>query len=140
MSQFICGQRWISLAEPELGLGIVSESQGRRVNIDFPLAEDTRLYSIGNTPLIRCRFEVNDRVALISGLEANIMAVKEEGGLYHYQITEHLWAEEADIAASEGKVSPIERLKAGQIGSFKWSNLYRRLVEAYTEQQGKKSH
>ncbi|MFY0699605.1 MAG: DEAD/DEAH box helicase family protein [Bermanella sp.] len=140
MSQFICGQRWISLAEPELGLGIVSESQGRRVNIDFPLAEDTRLYSIGNTPLIRCRFEINDRVTLISGLEVNILNIKEEDGVYHYQISEHLWAEEADIAPHEGKVSPIERLKAGQIGSFKWSNLYRRLVEAYTEQQGKQSH
>jgi ATP-dependent helicase HepA len=140
MSQFICGQRWISLAEPELGLGIVSESQGRRVNIDFPLAEDTRLYSIGNTPLIRCRFEVNDSVALVSGLEARILDIKEENGLYHYQISEHLWAEEVDIAPSEGKVSPIERLKAGQIGSFKWSNLYRRLIEAHTEQQGSKSH
>lgn len=140
MSQFVCGQRWISLAEPELGLGVVSESQGRRVNIDFPLAEDTRLYSIGNTPLIRCRFEVNDQVELVSGLSARILAVKEEDGLYSYQISEHLWAEEADIAPNEGKVSPIERLKAGQIGSFKWSNLYRRLVEAYTQQQGSKSH
>ena len=140
MSQFICGQRWISLAEPELGLGIVSESQGRRVTIDFPLAEDSRLYSIGNTPLIRCRFEVNDRVELISGIEANILAIKEESGLYQYQISEHIWIEEEDVAPHEGKVSPIERLKAGQIGSFKWSNLYGRLVTAYTEQQGKRSH
>lgn len=140
MSEFVSGQRWISLAEPELGLGIVTEVLGRRVTIEFPLVEDSRLYSIGNTPLIRCLFNINDHVTLISGVEANILAVKNDGELYQYQITEHLWAEEEDIAADQGKVSPIDRLMAGQLGSFKWSNLYRRLIEAYTEQQGNQSH
>lgn len=140
MSQFVCGQRWISLAEPELGLGIVSESVGRRVTIEFPLAEDSRLYSVGNTPLIRCKFELHDRVKLVSGIEANILGIEDNAGVLSYQISEHIWVEEEDISPDQGKVSPIERLKAGQIGSFKWSNLYRRLIEAYTDQQGQKSH
>lgn len=140
MSQFILGQRWISLSEPELGLGLVTSLQGRQVTLEFPLIEDSRVYSIGNTPLIRCVFAVNDRIELISGIEANILSVKEEDGLYQYQISEFLWAEEGDVAPHQGKVSPIDRLKAGQIGSFKWSNLYRRLIEAYTKQQGNPSH
>jgi ATP-dependent helicase HepA len=34
----------------------------------------------------------------------------------------------------------LDRLKAGQIGSTKWFNLYRQLTEAYTEFQGSKSY
>ncbi|GAA6133360.1 RNA polymerase-associated protein RapA [Oceaniserpentilla sp. 4NH20-0058] len=140
MSQFILGQRWISLSEPELGLGLVTNIEGRRVTLDFPLVEDNRVYSIGNTPLIRCIFAVNDRIQLISGIEANIISVNDESGIIQYQISEFLWAEEEDIAPNQGKVSPVDRLKAGQIGSFKWSNLYRRLLEAYTHQQGLMCH
>ena len=128
------------MSEPELGLGLVTDIDGRRVTLDFPLVEDNRVYSIGNTPLIRCIFAINDRIELISGIEANILNVQEDNGLVQYQISEHLWVEEEDVAGNQGKVSPIDRLKAGQIGSFKWSNLYRKLIEAYTTQQGNLCH
>lgn len=37
---FIIGQRWISNTESQLGLGIITELQGRQVNINFPAAEE----------------------------------------------------------------------------------------------------
>ena len=39
---FVTGQRWISNAEPELGLGIILQAESRRVVIAFPAAEDER--------------------------------------------------------------------------------------------------
>ena len=36
------GQRWVSDAEPELGLGVVMSAGNGRVSIFFPAADDRR--------------------------------------------------------------------------------------------------
>ncbi len=140
MSQFVNGQRWISLAEPELGLGIVSECEYRRVTIEFPHAESSRLYSIGTTPLIRCRFNPGDRIKVLNGASENISDSQERNGILFYQVNPSTWISETDLAHNQGKVSPLERLQAGQIGSFKWFNLYRDFLQSSIEHQGKLSH
>ena len=40
------GQRWVSDAEPELGLGVVMNAGGGRVSILFPAADDRREYAL----------------------------------------------------------------------------------------------
>ena len=35
--EFVVGQRWLSQAEPQLGLGMITEISGRHVKILFPL-------------------------------------------------------------------------------------------------------
>ncbi len=140
MSQFICGQRWISLAEPELGLGIVNDIEHRRVTIEFPLAECSRLYSIDTTPLIRCRFTLGDNITLLDGQTHSISSIEDRNGILHYQISEGHFISEEQVANDQGKVSPLERLQAGQIGSFKWFNLYRDFLEATTRHQGELCH
>lgn len=47
------GQRFVSQSEPELGLGVVSEVQGRTVKFMFPLVGEVRLYRIDNAPVDR---------------------------------------------------------------------------------------
>ena len=37
---FVVGQRWMSEAEPELGLGVVLEVDGRQVVVQFPAADE----------------------------------------------------------------------------------------------------
>ena len=135
MEQFIKGQRWISLAEPELGLGLVEEVEHRRVTIEYPLAECSRLYSIGSTPLIRCRFSLGDTLELATGETGLISETKESNGLQYYTVNKQALICESDIGANQGKVSPLDRLQAGQVGSFKWFNLYRELLEATIEHQ-----
>ncbi len=140
MTQFICGQRWISLAEPELGLGLVSEVEHRRVTIEFPLAECSRLYSIGTTPLIRCAFSTGDTIKRLDGRSFQVIASKEANGVLTYTCDQDVNIVEEDLDCDQGKVSPLDRLQAGQIGSFKWFNLYRDFLQTTTEHQGKLCH
>ena len=50
---FVPGQRWISSAEPELGLGTVLRVEGRGVQVLFAKAGVLRPYAIDSAPLIR---------------------------------------------------------------------------------------
>lgn len=139
MGAYYTGQRYVSLAEPELGLGIVESYENRRITLFFPLTESSRLYGAQNSPLIRCLFEVGDTIKLTDDSVVVITGKKELDGMFFYQDGNDQWVSEADIAADQGKVSPLDRLMAGQIGSFKWSNIYQKLIEQYSQQQGKKS-
>ena len=40
------GQRWVSDAEPELGLGVVMSAGNGRVSILFPAVDDRREYAL----------------------------------------------------------------------------------------------
>lgn len=128
------------MAEPELGLGIVSDTEHRRVTIDFPLVETSRVYSIGNTPLIRCKFQINDTIKLTDNSQHGIIDTKDQHSLLHYKISDNTWISEQEIDATQGKISPLDRLQAGQIGSFKWFNVYREMIKATNRQQGQLSH
>jgi len=60
---FVPGQRWISTAEPELGLGTVLRVEGRGVQILFAKAGVLRPYAIESAPLMRAEFRAGQRVA-----------------------------------------------------------------------------
>jgi ATP-dependent helicase HepA len=140
MNQYKTGQRYISLAEPELGLGMVSQLEGRKVTIDYPLTEDARLYSTDSASLIRCKFSIGDVIHTLAGDAFQIADIEDSDDIIIYVSNQDKILSESDIAPDEGKVSALDRLKAGQIGSTKWFNLYRKLTSAYTEFQGSKSY
>ena len=48
---FAIGQRWISHADLELGLGICVEADSRRVTLLYPSAEEERTYATDRAPL-----------------------------------------------------------------------------------------
>ena len=50
---FTIGQRWISSSESQLGLGIITALEGRTVYVNFPAAEEERIYAADNAPLSR---------------------------------------------------------------------------------------
>ncbi len=60
---FVPGQRWISTAEPELGLGTVLRVEGRGVQVLFAKAGVLRPYAIDSAPLVRAEFRPGQRVA-----------------------------------------------------------------------------
>lgn len=60
---FVPGQRWISTAEPELGLGTVLRVEGRGVQVLFAKAGVLRPYAIDSAPLMRAEFRPGQRVA-----------------------------------------------------------------------------
>ncbi len=60
---FIPGQRWVSEAEPELGLGTVLRCDERALQMLYAKAGVVRNYSTQGAPLARASFRVGQRVA-----------------------------------------------------------------------------
>ncbi len=59
---FIPGQRWVSDAEPELGLGTVLRCDDRAVQVLFAKSGVVRNYASHNAPLTRAAFRVGQRI------------------------------------------------------------------------------
>ena len=60
---YIPGQRWVSEAEPELGLGTVLRCDDRAVQVLFAKSGVLRNYSSHGAPLARAAFRVGQRIA-----------------------------------------------------------------------------
>lgn len=113
MMAFAPGQRWISLAEPEMGLGTVLRVEGRSVQIVFPAPGVVRHYATHAAPLQRAEFRVGDRIAG-SGRSFVVEQVERHDGMLRYI--------GADGTLLEGELDDIqqlsnadERLIAGRI-------------------------
>ncbi len=127
MQEFVVGQRWISAAELQLGLGMVIEIEHRTVSIVFPAAGETRIYARADAPLTRVRFREGDWVEKQDGLVLKVLELTEANGLIVYNCEdEH--GNQVDLP--EGRLSnflqlnqPGERLLNAQIDRNKWFNL-----------------
>lgn len=91
---FVPGQRWISNAEPELGLGTVVRLDGRTVQVLFATAGVLRHYAKQAAPLARAEFRVGQKVA---GQKQSfvIERISNVDGLLIYHAGEHLLPETA---------------------------------------------
>ena len=70
MPEFAVGQRFLSDAEPELGLGIITEIEFRTLSLSFPATQSMRRYAHANAPLTRISFEAGDVLRDSAGAEA----------------------------------------------------------------------
>lgn len=116
---FIVGQRWSSVSEPQLGLGVVVESEGRRVTISFPAVEEQRTYSSESAPLTRMQYAVNDLVKNHDGDEFTVLEVSELRGILLYLCSDQSGNEiqlpELELNCFIQLTSPIQRFNAGQL-------------------------
>jgi ATP-dependent helicase HepA len=78
------GQRWISTAEPELGLGTVLRVEGRGVQVLFAKAGVLRPYATDSAPLIRAEFRAGQRVSG-KGIAFLVERIEEREGLFVYR-------------------------------------------------------
>ncbi|WP_427835050.1 RNA polymerase-associated protein RapA [Actinobacillus pleuropneumoniae] len=81
---FVVGQRWISESENNLGLGIVTASDNRTVTIQFPAAEEERIYALSVAPLTRVQFQKGDRINSVEGWQLDVEEVVENQGFIIY--------------------------------------------------------
>src|SRR5690554_4043864 len=94
------GQRWLSEAETDLGLGLVQEVDFRVVTLYFPAVDDVRSYSRQNAPLTRVIFKVGDTIPLADGSTMVVDEVNDLEDIVFYsdgenQVSEiHLRSEE----------------------------------------------
>lgn len=110
---FVPGQRWNSEAEPELGLGVVTDVDRRMVEVFFPASEETRRYVASSAPLHRVRFRVGDEIQSKEGTHFEITEVVEKDGLLFY-LGEETGCLETSLVDTLSVDSPEDRLKLGQ--------------------------
>ncbi|HCY88317.1 MAG TPA: RNA polymerase-binding ATPase [Desulfobacteraceae bacterium] len=119
---FAPGQRWISEAEPELGLGILVFHDKRTLTLDFPGGECTRQYSLRAAPVRRMTFKAGDRISTANGKDLTVDRVIEDGGIMTYIAGRHR-VEESRLAPFLSVSLPQERLIAGLAGQSKLFDL-----------------
>ncbi|MCA1805605.1 MAG: RNA polymerase-associated protein RapA, partial [Xanthomonadaceae bacterium] len=121
---FVPGQRWISGAELQMGLGTVLGSDRRTVTILFLATGETRTYAKQGAPLARAEFFPGDCVPSHEGWQLRIASVREDNGLLIYSGHDE---QGRPAELPEGELSnfiqlsrPSERLFNGQIDSDAW--------------------
>jgi len=115
--EYIVGQRWVSHADAQLGLGVVVDLDGRRVTLAFPAVDEERTYATASAPLSRLRFKVGDRISTVGKTELLVTAVTEQQGLLLYTGTDHheqeLTVSELELDAMVQLTTPQQRLLNG---------------------------
>ncbi len=115
--EYIIGQRWVSHADAQLGLGIIIEVEGRRVSVTFPAAAEERTYSLDNAPLTRLRFKAGDNISTIDDVELKLTYVEEHEGILYYTGVDHHDQEETiselDLDSFVQLTTPQQRLLNG---------------------------
>ena len=117
MEDYFLNQRYISQSEPELGVGILTETSNRKVQIYFPLSKEKRLYAMESAPLRRVVFKPGDTILDTKNEPLLIQQVElEEGQLYMYygkdrKLSE---AELGDVSVTHGVE---DRLLSGDVDS-----------------------
>ncbi|MCB0839306.1 MAG: RNA polymerase-associated protein RapA, partial [Bacteroidetes bacterium] len=114
MEVFSLNQRWISEGEPELGVGIVTETARGRVQILFPISGETRLYSMENAPLRRVLFKPGDTIIDTQNRPLLVEKVREENHLMIYY-GEGRSVSEADLGNVSVKQNAEDRLLTGDV-------------------------
>ncbi|MFT4614861.1 MAG: ATP-dependent helicase HepA [Bacteroidia bacterium] len=109
--EYIVGQRWVSHADAQLGLGIVIDIDGRRVTLAFPAVEEERTYAIENAPLTRLRFKSGDHISTITDMEILVTEVQEDQGLLIYHGTDH---HEESVSVSELELNSFVQITTPQ--------------------------
>jgi ATP-dependent helicase HepA len=127
MQEISVGQRWISAAELQLGIGQVVEVEHRTVSINFPATNETRIYARQDAPLSRVRFNPGDWVQNQQGDDLKVVELSESGGLIDYRCEDKagqpVQLAEAGLSHYLQLNRPAERLLSGQIDRNKWFNL-----------------
>jgi ATP-dependent helicase HepA len=113
---FVPGQRWISTAEPELGLGTVLRVEGRGVQVLFAKAGVLRPYAMDSAPLVRAEFRAGQRVAgkglafLVERVEIkdDLLIYRGEGReLQEGQLDDEQSVSQADDRLIGGRTDPV---------------------------------
>lgn len=118
MTEFALGQRWVSQTESALGLGLVTDIDGRRVTVSFPAAEEERTYAMDNAPLARVRYRIGETLEDHDGSRLKVTDVEEQDGLLVYRGDddqgETRTVSEVTLSPFARFVHPEQRLFCGQ--------------------------
>jgi len=131
---FIPGQRCISDAESQMGLGTILKVEHRTVTVVFIASGDTRTYAKATAPLTRVEFAVGDTVQTQHGVSVTVDEVVEQQDLLTY-IGKDDAGNTHEVAEAEldnflQLNRPSERLFNGQVDKHKWFELRYQTLQA----------
>lgn len=129
MTGFAAGQRWVSDAEPELGLGVIVRVEAGRVAVRFPAADEQRLYATESAPLRRVAYRPGDTVRTRDGAPVTVATVAGAGGLLTYRAADGQAVPESELADALSFGSPDERLLHGRVDEWHAFDLRREALE-----------
>ena len=97
------GQRYISLMEPELGIGLITKTESDRFDLIFKESRITRQYKIINPPIKRVIFSKGDRLKSTLSGDFLVTEIHEENGLYFYHTNNSIIPESelSDLSVDE---------------------------------------
>ncbi len=84
MNRYALGQRWVSHADAELGLGIIVEVDAHRVTVHFPAVAEDRTYAAGRAPLTRLSLGPGDLLTRHDGHRFTVSSVEESENILTY--------------------------------------------------------
>lgn len=120
------GQKWISNAEPELGIGRITSADDRLVGLFFELAGEERTYAIRQAPLTRVVFQRGDTIRALDGVQMKVDGVSDQNGILVYTGSFEGTSTaiiETDLDPNITFSKPEERLFTNQIDDNRWFNL-----------------
>ncbi len=121
------GQRCISEAEPELGLGTITQAEINRLEVVFPALEEPRIYARRNAPLKRFVLFEGDTLHHCDGSEMTVVAVDQIGETLVYLARDADGQEqvvpEMNLADFLPINQPRQRLLTGQLDGNRWFEL-----------------
>ena len=140
MNDFIPGQRWISEAELQMGLGTILTCDPRSITILFLATGETRIYSRTTAPLSRVKFSEGDNIRAHDGWNLTVKSLQEKNGLITY-LGQRDDGSPAELP--EGELDnliqlnrPTERLFSGQIDKRKWFELRQQSLKHHERLSG----
>ncbi|MCG6202533.1 RNA polymerase-associated protein RapA [Psychromonas antarctica] len=140
---FSLGQRWISDAESELGLGTLVAIEGRMLTLLFAASGEQRLYSIQEAPITRVRFNIGDEILSHQEWKLLVNDVIETDNLITYIGTRIDTGESCSLKETFLNNfikfnKPQDKLFAGQIDKFERFVLrYKTLTHQHKQQKSK---
>ncbi|MEY3008306.1 MAG: hypothetical protein RI942_2648, partial [Pseudomonadota bacterium] len=137
---FSVGQRWVSQAEPKLGLGIVVNNADRLIEIYYPAVDEQRTYRADAAPLSRIIYRQGDNIKDKEGATYRVLDHTEHNGITVYHVAQQDGSEtvlpEVQLAADIQLNTPLDKLFTGQLCKPRDYALRRRLMAARQQADG----
>ena len=128
MTEFKTGQKWISNAEPELGIGSIIRVEHRHVGCYFQLAGEERTYSRTEAPLTRVKFNPGDKIQTLDGITLVVSSMVDREGIFIYHgdyMGTNTAVIETELDPNVRFSKPQERLFTHQLDDNRWFNMFK---------------
>ncbi|MAI41611.1 MAG: RNA polymerase-associated protein RapA [Gammaproteobacteria bacterium] len=124
--RFVPGQKWLSVAEPELGMGEILRTDDRTVSLLFEMTQEERTYAHAQAPITRVRFIQGDQIKNRDKGVMIVTTIKEQAGIFTYYGKhggENISITETELDPNTTFSKAEDRLLTKQLDDNDWFNL-----------------